>query len=75
MAKPNAPVVPNKITPTDLENKFKSLQDDLQGRVDEKKTSIATVAAGGGLVLLIIFFLLGRRSGRRRSAVVEIRRV
>jgi hypothetical protein len=75
MAKPNAPVVPDKITPTDLENKFKSLQDDLQGRVDEKKTSIATVAAGGGLVLLIIFFLLGRRSGRRRSAVVEIRRV
>jgi hypothetical protein len=74
MAK-HTPVVPDRITPTDLENKFKSLQDDIQGRVDEKKTSIATVAAGGGLVLLIIFFLLGRRSGRRRSAVVEIRRV
>ena len=75
MAKHNTPVVPDKITPTDLENKFKSLQEDIQGRVDEKKTSIATVAAGTGLALLIIFFLLGRRSGRRRSAVVEIRRV
>lgn len=75
MAKQTTPVVPDKITPQDLEDKFKSLQDDLQGRVDDKKTSIASVAAGGGLVLLIIFFLLGRRSGRRRSAVVEIRRV
>lgn len=67
--------VPDKITPQDLENKFKALQGDIQGRVDDKKTSIATVAAGGGLVLLVIFFLLGRRSGKRRSAVVEIRRV
>jgi hypothetical protein len=64
-----------KITPQDLENKFKSFQSEIQGRVDEKKTSIASVAAGGAVVLLIVFFLLGRRSGRRRSAVVEIRRV
>jgi len=75
MAKSTDPVVPNKITPQDLENKFKSLQDDIQGRVDEKKTSIATVAGGTAIALMFIFFLLGRRSGKRRSAVVEIRRV
>jgi hypothetical protein len=75
MAKHTDPVVPDKITPQDLENKFKALQGDIQGRVDEKKTSIVTVAAGSAAVIVFIFFLLGRRSGKRRSAVVEIRRV
>jgi hypothetical protein len=73
MAKNVAP--PEKITPQDIQNRFQALQDDLQGRVDEKKTSIAAVAAGAGVVLLLIFFLLGKRSGRKRSTVVEIRRV
>ena len=75
MAKHTDPVVPDKITPQDLENKFKALQNDIQGRVEEKKTSIVTVAAGSAAVLMFIFFLLGRRSGKRRSAIVEIRRV
>jgi hypothetical protein len=64
-----------KITPQDLENKLKALQGEVQHRVDDKKSTIASVAAGGGFALLVIFFLLGRRSGRRRTAVVEIRRV
>ena len=75
MAKHTDPVVPDKITPQDLENKFKALQNDIQGRVEDKKTSIVTVAAGSAAVLMFIFFLLGRRSGKRRSAIVEIRRV
>ncbi len=75
MAKLNDPVVPDRITPQDLEDKFKALQGEIQGRVDEKKTSIATIAGGTAVVMMLIFFLLGRRSGRRRSAVVEIRRV
>ena len=75
MVKVDDPVVPDRISPQDLENKFKALQGDIQGRVDDKKASIATVAGGAAVVMLLIFFLLGRRSGRRRSAVVEIRRV
>jgi hypothetical protein len=75
VSKQRTPVVPDKISPQDLENKFRALQDDIQGRVDEKKPAIATIAAGGGIALLILFFLLGRRSGRKRSAIVEIRRV
>jgi uncharacterized membrane protein YvbJ len=65
----------DKITPQQIENQLRSLQDDIQGRVEEKKTSIATVAGGSAVVLMIIFFLLGKRSGRKRSAVVEIRRI
>lgn len=64
-----------KITPQDLENKLKALQGDVQGKVDEKKSTIATAAAAGGVVLLMIFFLLGKRSGKKRSTVVEIRRI
>ena len=73
MAKPTA--TPDKITPQQIENQLRSLQGDIQGRVDEKKTSIATIAGGGAVVLMIIFFLLGKRSGKKRSAVVGIRRI
>ena len=64
-----------KITPQDLENKLRALQGDVQSKVDDKKSTIATVAAGGGFILLLLVFLLGKRSGTKRSAVVEIRRI
>jgi hypothetical protein len=64
-----------KITPEDLERKFRSLQGDVQGVVEDKKATAAGIAAGGGLLLLMIFFLLGKRAGKKRSAIVEIRRI
>ena len=64
-----------KITPDDLERKFRALQGDVQGAVDDKKPAVAGIAAGGGLMLLVLFFLLGKRSGKKRSAIVEIRRI
>lgn len=64
-----------KITPDDLKQKFQALQGDVQGRVDDKKTSIAAVAGGAATFLMIVMFLLGKRAGRKKSAVVEIRRV
>ena len=74
MAKDTAEATP-KITPQDLENKLKMLQGDVQGKVDDKKSTIATAAAAGSVVLLLIFFMLGKRSGKKRSTVVEIRRI
>ena len=62
-----------KITRDDLEQKFKSLQDDIQGVTDRNKTSIATYAAIAGGVVVIIAYALGRRSGRKRRSVFEIR--
>jgi len=62
-----------KITRDDLEQKFKSLQDDIQGVTDRNKTSIATYAAIAGGVVVIITYALGRRSGRKRRSVLEIR--
>ena len=63
-----------KISRNDLEQKFKALQDDIQGTTDRNKTSIATYAAIAGGVVVILAFAFGRRSGRRRRSVLEIRR-
>lgn len=64
-----------RITREDLEKKFKGVQADLQGKVEDKKQTLVTAVAVGGVVLLVIFFLLGRRSGRKKTTFVEIRRV
>jgi hypothetical protein len=63
-----------KITRDDLEAKFQGLQNDLQGRVEEKKRTVLGTAAGVGVVLLLLVFLLGRRSGKKKNTMVEIRR-
>lgn len=71
MARPT----PTTITRDDLESKFRSVQDELQGKVVESKRTVVGTAAGVGTVLLILMFLLGRRSGRKKRTVVEIRRL
>ena len=69
------PEVPEKITHDDLKNKLQAFQGEVQGKVDDKKTSIAAVAGGAATVLMILMFLLGKRAGKKKSAVIEIRRV
>ncbi len=63
-----------RITKNDLESKFQSLQDDLQGHASDKKQSIVAAAAIASAVVVLIAYLLGRRGGRKRRSVVEIRR-
>lgn len=65
----------SQISEDDLRRKFSALQDEVQGKVDEQKTSIAAGAAALGVVLLLVVFMLGKRSGKKKSAIVEIRRV
>jgi hypothetical protein len=64
-----------RITRDDLESRFRQLQDNVQGRVDDKKRTMATVGIGGIVVLLLVFFFLGSRRGKRKTTLVEIRRV
>lgn len=65
----------DKISPADLQRKLQSFQDGIQGKVDDKKSTLVTVGGGALVVLLIVFFLLGKRSGKKRSTLVEIRRI
>ena len=64
-----------RITRADLESKFRETQSGLQGRLNDKKQTLITVAAAGGFVLLLLIFLLGKRSGKKKTTFVEIRRV
>jgi hypothetical protein len=66
---------PTKITRDDLESKLRAFQGDVQGKVDDKKSTLMAAGAGLGALLLIIFFLLGRRSGKKKTTFVEIRRI
>ena len=63
-----------RITKEDLESKFQSLQDDLQGRASDKKQSIFAAVGVASAIVVLIAYLLGRRGGRKRRSVVEIRR-
>ena len=64
-----------RITRDDLESRFRQLQDNVQGRVDDKKRTLMTVGVVGGVVLVLVFFLLGSRRGKKKTTLVEIRRV
>ncbi len=75
MAKSETDDTPGTITEDDLRNKLQAFQDQVQGKVEEQKSTIAATVAGVGVVLAIVFFLLGKRAGRKRSTIVEIRRV
>lgn len=63
-----------RITRNDLEEKFRALQSDLQGKASDKRQSIVAVASATATVVVIVAYLLGRRSGRRRGSRVEFRR-
>jgi hypothetical protein len=64
-----------RITRNDLESSFKSIQDDVQGKVNDRKQTMTTAALAGGVVLLLIFFFLGKRAGKKKTTFVEIRRL
>jgi hypothetical protein len=65
----------SRISREDIESKLRVLQGDVQGKVDDRRSTLLAVAGGVGVVLIVAFYLMGRRSGKRRSTVVEIRRV
>ncbi len=63
-----------RISRDDLERRFKSLQDDLQGKVENRKQTFLAVAGGVALALVVVSYLFGRRRGTRRATRVEFRR-
>lgn len=63
-----------RISRADLEAKFREVQGDLQGRLDDRRQSIVAVASAVGIVVLVVAYLFGRRAGRRKTTFVEIRR-
>lgn len=64
-----------KITPADLESKFR----DIQGQVDTVAGDSKKQAVIGGslvaILLLVIIYAMGRKAGKKKSTVLEIRRL
>ena len=67
--------IQSRISREDIESKLRALQGDVQGKVDDRRSTLVAIAGGVGVILVVAFYLMGRRSGKRRSTVVEIRRV
>ncbi|MEX0847854.1 MAG: hypothetical protein WD023_08740 [Ilumatobacteraceae bacterium] len=64
-----------RITRDDLEAKFRSLQDDVQGKVMDKKQTLMAAGSAAAVIVVLIVFLLGKRSGKKKTTFVEIRRI
>lgn len=63
-----------RITRDELENKFRVLQADIQGRAEDKKQSVIAAGSAVAALVVIVAYALGRRSGRKRAGRVEFRR-
>ena len=73
MAKTATPTT--KISPDDVEAKLRAFQGQIQGKVDDKKSTLFAAGAGAVTILMIVFFLLGKRSGKKKSTIVQIKRL
>jgi hypothetical protein len=70
-----APAGGGRITRDDLEQRFTAVQDNLRGKVRDRKQTLITAASATAVVVLLLVFLLGKRSGKRKTTLVEIRRI
>jgi hypothetical protein len=57
-----------RITRDHIESRLKLVQDELQGKVNDKKAAITTGISIGAAVIILISYALGRRSGRKRRS-------
>jgi hypothetical protein len=55
-----------RITRDHVESRLKLVQDELQGKVNDKKAAITTGISIGAALIIFISYAHGRRSGRKR---------
>ena len=61
----------DRVTRADLEDKFRSLQRQVTGDVEERKSMVVAGTVGAGLLALLVSYLLGRRRGRRSRSGLD----
>ena len=67
--------VQDKITPDDIESKFRELQGEVEVVGEEAMNKAIVVGAIVITVVVVVAFALGRRRGNKKRTVVEIRRI
>jgi hypothetical protein len=65
----------DRITPRDLESKFRELQGNVETVGDEAKSYALIAGAVVVVAIVSVAYFLGRRKGKRRTTVVEVRRL
>ncbi len=60
-----------RVTRADLEDKFRTLQREVTGVADERKSYVVAGAVGSGILALIVAYVMGRRRGRRSRSGLE----
>lgn len=64
-----------KITPADLENKFRDIQGQVDTVAQDSKKKAAVAGSALAVLLLVIIYVMGRNAGKKKSTVLEIRRL
>jgi hypothetical protein len=64
-----------KITPADLENKFRDIQGQVDTVAQDSKKKAAVAGTVFAVILLLIIYAMGRNVGKKQSTVLEIRRL
>ena len=64
-----------RITPSEIEGKFRELQGEVDLYADEARSYALTAGLVIGAGIVVVAFWLGRRRGRKKTTIVEIRRV
>lgn len=73
--KERAPVTETKkITPDDIEARFRALTSDVDDRAEAAKGTAVAVGAVIAAAVVVGIFLLGRSRGRKKTTVIEVRR-
>lgn len=63
-----------KITPEDIEARFRALTADVDDRAESAKSTAVAVGAVIAAAVVIGVFLLGRSRGKKKTTVIEVRR-
>ena len=66
---------PSKITPADIEAKFRDVQGQVDSVKDDSKKKLTLIGGGLTVLLLLAIYLIGRNAGKKKSTVLEIRRL
>lgn len=64
-----------KITPADIESKFREIQGQVDTVAEDSKKKLAIAGTVTAIILLTIIYLMGQSSGKKKSTVLEIRRL
>ncbi len=60
---------------TDIESKLRQIDDDVRGKVTDKRQTLILGAVLTAVVVLLLAYLFGKRSGKKKSTFIDIRKL